>query len=169
MSPIGMILLFVVTLGAFAGSAVRRYRLARVGAPEPRAKFDTFELIVERIRLVLVYVLGQKKMPANERYRAAGVAHIAIFVAFQVLLLNSLVLWIRGFYPEFDFWGVLGPESPIGMAYSLAKELSALGASGKTGSPCPRATRASTRSAMGSTSSTRSANVGITIGSTASR
>src|SRR5690606_29474268 len=36
--------------------------------------------------------------------------------------------WIRGFIPEFDFWGVLGREHPIGMAYSLVKELSAMAA-----------------------------------------
>ena len=128
MSPIGMILVFVISLGMFAFSAVRRWQLLQVGAPEPRAQTSTMDDILARVRQTFLYAFVQTKMPKNARYRLAGLAHIAIFAAFNVLLLNSVLLWIRGFYPEFDFWGLLGRESVVGMAYSLAKELSALGA-----------------------------------------
>lgn len=127
MSPIWMTVVLVVTLGAFAWSAVRRWRLLMVGAPEPRFTFDPASL-KERVEHTLIYALGQKKMPKNARYRVAGAAHIAIFAAFVVLLLNSVMLWIRGYSPEFDFWGVLDPHAPIGAAYSLAKELAAMAA-----------------------------------------
>ncbi len=127
MSPIAMTLVFVVTLGAFAWSAVRRWRLLRVGAPEPRFTYDG-ESLKKRVERVLVYAGLQKKMPKNDRYRIAGVAHIAIFVAFNVLLLNSVMLWIRGYDAEFDFWGILDRHAPIGMAYSFVKEMSAMGA-----------------------------------------
>ncbi|GAB5542348.1 MAG: heterodisulfide reductase-related iron-sulfur binding cluster [Sandaracinaceae bacterium] len=135
MSPIAMTLVFVVFLGAFAWSAVRRWRLMRVGQEEPRFSLKTLRELNERIRLVLVYALGQKKMPNNERYRLAGIAHIGIFVAFQVLLLNSVILWIRGYDADFDLfaWGAgLTGGRPVwdGLAvlYSFIKELSAFAA-----------------------------------------
>src|SRR5690606_33603508 len=127
MSPVAMTLVFVVTLGAFAWSATRRWRLLMVGAPEPRFTIDG-ESLKKRLERVLVYAVGQKKMPKNDRYRIAGVAHILIFIAFNVLLLNSVVLWIRGYDAEFDFWGILDRHAPLGMAYSVVKELSAMGA-----------------------------------------
>lgn len=127
MSPVWMTVVLVVTLGAFTWSAVRRWRLLMVGAAEPR--FDLSPAAIkERLERTLVYALGQKKMPRNTRYRIAGVAHIAIFAAFAVLLLNSVMLWVRGYDPEFDFWGILNRHSVIGMAYSFVKELAAMGA-----------------------------------------
>jgi Fe-S oxidoreductase len=122
-----MTLVLVLTLGAFTWSAVRRLRLMQVGAPEPR--FDlSGEALRARIEQTLVYAFGQKKMPKNDRYRVAGLAHVAIFSAFNVLLLNSLLLWARGYDESFDFWGLLGRHSLVGQLYSLAKELSAMGA-----------------------------------------
>lgn len=128
MSPIGMTLVFILFGGAFAWSAVRRWRLLQVGAAEPRFTWTSFDAIVQRVEQTFVYALGQKKMPANERYRVAGLAHIGIFVAFQVLLLNTLMLWARGFDPTFDFWGILSEHHFFGQAYSLIKELSILAA-----------------------------------------
>lgn len=127
MSPVAMTFVFVVTLGAFAWSASRRWRLLRVGAPEPRFTTDA-ESLKKHLERTLIYALGQKKMPKNERYRWAGVAHILIFVAFNVLLLNSVILWARGYDAGFDVYGLFAREAPLGMAYSLAKELSAMGA-----------------------------------------
>ncbi len=128
MSPIGMTLVFVVFGGAFAWSAVRRWRLLMVGAPEPRFTWQSFDALAQRIKRVLIIVLAQKKMPANDKYRLEGLAHIGIFVAFQVLLLNSVMLWARGFDADFDFWGILSTRSILGQLYSVAKELAAFGA-----------------------------------------
>ncbi|MBX3274553.1 MAG: (Fe-S)-binding protein [Sandaracinaceae bacterium] len=125
MSPLGMTLVFVVFGGAFAWSAVRRWRLLNVGTPEPRFTWQTFEALAARVKNVLVYALAQKKMPQNDRYRVAGLAHIGIFLAFQVLLLNSVLLWARGFDASFDFWGLLSTSHIVGQLYSFAKELSA--------------------------------------------
>ena len=128
MSPVFMSVVFVLTLGVFAWSAMRRMRLLMVGADEPRFTLSGADDLVGRITQTLVYVVGQKKMPKNARYRVAGVAHMAIFFAFSVLLLNSVMLWVRGYDPEFDFWGILAHHSVVGNAYSLAKELAAFGA-----------------------------------------
>lgn len=128
MSPIGMTLVFVVFLGAFAWSATRKWKLLLVGAAEPRFSIDSFEVIGQRLVQTFVYAFAQKKMPKNERYRLAGISHMAIFAAFNVLLVNTVLLWVRGYDADFDFWGILGAHSPIGVGYSVVKELSAFGA-----------------------------------------
>jgi formate hydrogenlyase subunit 6/NADH:ubiquinone oxidoreductase subunit I len=133
MSPIAMTLVFAVTLGAFAWSAIRRWRLLMVGTHEPTVELRTVDEIVDRVRQTLVYAFGQRKMPKNTRYRVAGIAHMSIFIAFQVLLLNSVMLWIRGYDADFDFFGLLHRESPLGMLYNLVKELAAFGAIVGTG------------------------------------
>ncbi len=118
MSPVGMTLLLVSTLGFFAWTAARRIRQLRVGSPDPDFKVSDGQW-VGRVEQTLVYAFGQRKMPY---YRLAGLAHMVIFAGFQVLLLNSLMLWGRGYDPTFDFWGVLAEDAPLGMVYGFAKD-----------------------------------------------
>jgi Fe-S oxidoreductase len=122
-----MTVIFLGTLGMFAWSAQRRLRLLLVGAPDPEMvsleKALDGATLQRRIENVLVYALGQKKMANNERYSLAGVAHIAIFAAFQILLLNTILLWGRAYDTSFDFFGLLSEENIVGQLYSLAKEL----------------------------------------------
>ena len=116
MSPIAMTLLLVVSLGVFAYSATRRWRLMMVAKrPENRA-----DQIGRRIGTVLAYVCAQKRMP---RYPLAGWAHIAVFFGFVVLLLNSIILWCRGYSEDFDFWGLFGLGNPVGIAYAVLRDL----------------------------------------------
>lgn len=124
MGPIWMTLLLVSTLGFFSWSAFRRLRQVKVGVPDPRFAW-TGEQIADRAKTLLVYAFGQKKMP---NYTLAGFAHVGIFIAFQVLLLNSLMLWGRGFDPGFDFWGLLSTDHLFGKLYSFVKELAAFAA-----------------------------------------
>jgi len=126
MNPILMTVIFFLTLGAFAWSANRRMRLLLVTGKETDFELD-FAPIVKRVENVLVYALGQKKM-AQGRYQAAGIAHIAIFAAFQVLLLNTVLLWGRAYDREFDLFGLLSERHILGQAYSFAKELVAASA-----------------------------------------
>src|SRR5688572_16101732 len=99
MSPVAMTVMLIVLPGLFAWSAIRRWKLAAIGAPEPRFSIAG-DALPQRIKDTLIYALGQKKMPY---YFTAGIAHILIFIAFQVLLLNSILLWGRGYDPSFDF------------------------------------------------------------------
>ncbi len=124
MGPIWMTLLLASTLGLFSWSAYKRLRQVEVGVPDPRFAW-TSEQVRDRIKTTLVYAFGQKRMP---NYALAGFAHVAIFIAFQVLLVNSLMLWGRGFDPGFDFWGVLSESRIVGKGYSLIKELAAFAA-----------------------------------------
>ncbi|MEY4578295.1 MAG: hypothetical protein RL701_2998, partial [Pseudomonadota bacterium] len=118
MNPTVMFVILITMLGVFAWSSARR--LAALAAAQPEARFgiegDAFG---QRLRNTLVYAFGQKKMPY---YPWAGIAHIFIFQGFALLLLRVLMLWGRGFSPEFDFFGVLSLSNPIGITYNIVKE-----------------------------------------------
>ena len=122
MNPILMTVIFLGTLGMFAWSAQRRTRLLLVGAPDTEFTLE-IDSLIKRVENVLIYALGQKKMANNPRYTAAGVAHIAIFAAFQILLLNTVLLWGRAYDESFDFFGLLADDNLIGQLYSFAKEI----------------------------------------------
>ncbi len=118
MGPILMAAIIVGLASAFAWSAQQRMKLLSTGRPEVR-----WDRIPERLMAVVEYALLQKRMP---KYRAAGIAHILIFVGFGVLLLRTLILWGRGFYPPFNLF-ILEPEGflgvPLGHAYELIKDI----------------------------------------------
>jgi len=119
MNPIAMTLLLVVTLSAFAYSATRRWRLMMTARrPENRA-----DQIGRRLAGVLRYVCGQARMP---RYPLAGWAHIVVFFGFVVLLLNSIMLWTRGYVTHgsraYDLW-LFGLHQPLGMVYAFLRDI----------------------------------------------
>ncbi|RYE80774.1 MAG: (Fe-S)-binding protein [Myxococcales bacterium] len=101
----------------FFYSAVRRWNLMSVGGPAWR-----FDRIPDRIRSVVEYALGQRKM---HYYRLAGLAHHLIFAGFIVLLLNTIILWGRGLWAPFNFIFV-GPLEILGHVYDLMREIVAL-------------------------------------------
>ncbi len=125
MQPIAMTVVLVVLLSTFAWSAYRRLQLIKAASPEPDFKLDTLDDLIQRVQQTVIYAFGQRRMPKNEKYRVAGVAHVFIFGAFLVLGLNSVLLWVRGFDPHFDVWGLMARGSLLGDGYTLAKELSA--------------------------------------------
>ncbi|MCA9621872.1 MAG: (Fe-S)-binding protein, partial [Myxococcales bacterium] len=96
-----MLTMLLGLFAAFCWSANRRWQLLKVGRP-----IDRLDDLGERLKGTYVYAFMQKKM---DYYRGAGLAHKAIFVGFMILLLNTLILWGRGFDPSFDLW-ILGPE-----------------------------------------------------------
>jgi Fe-S oxidoreductase len=114
-----MTVLLVLTLAAFAYSAQRRWRLMMVARrPENRA-----DRIGQRIGTVIKYVFGQLRMP---RYPLAGGAHIIVFFGFCVLLLNSIMLWTRGYVSPgsaaYDLW-LFGLHQPLGMIYAFLRDI----------------------------------------------
>ena len=94
MGPILMAVIIVGLSSAFAWSAKQRFALLSTGRPEVR-----WDQLPKRLLGVVEYALFQRKM---HYYRAAGLAHILIFVGFSVLLLRTLILWGRGFWPSFN-------------------------------------------------------------------
>jgi hypothetical protein len=119
MNPLLMGLIILGLVSFFALSAKRRMALLRVGMPTDEPRFDG---LGDRLAQVWTFALWQKKM---RYYFVAGVAHQLIFVGFVVLLLRTLVLWGRGFSPDFNLW-VLGFDSPLGPPYAFLKDVFAL-------------------------------------------
>ncbi len=100
----------------------RRWRQLALGVADP--DFDLSPpVLLQRIKDVIVFALGQRRMPG---YRAAGIAHIFIFFGFLVLLLRSLILWGRGYDSHFDLWGLFAAGTWLGDGYNLLKDLFAL-------------------------------------------
>ncbi|MBX3250938.1 MAG: (Fe-S)-binding protein [Myxococcales bacterium] len=123
-----MTLVLVSTISFFSWSALRRTRQVMLGKPDPRFEWSP-EQFLQRTKKVLLVALGQEKMWRKKGYALAGFAHIVIFAAFNVLLLNSILLWGRGFVYDWDFFfGILSTEHVVGQLYSFAKELAAAGA-----------------------------------------
>ncbi|MDH5672547.1 MAG: (Fe-S)-binding protein [Myxococcales bacterium] len=119
MNPVAMTIVLVVLTGIFAWSAIRRFKLAALGASEPRFSIEG-DALGKRVRDTLIYAFGQRKMPY---YRGAGIAHILVFSGFMVLLFNSLMLWGRGYDPSFDFFGILAHDNPVGALYAFLKDV----------------------------------------------
>ncbi|MEW6253085.1 MAG: (Fe-S)-binding protein [Planctomycetota bacterium] len=119
MGPVWMTLLLVLSLALFAWSARRRWRLMRA-ARRPENRFDQ---PARRLRGVLDYFLFQKRMP---RYPLAGWAHIVVFFGFLVLLLNSIMLWVRGYvdWPSsaYHLW-IFGVDQPLGALYAFLRDI----------------------------------------------
>jgi len=115
MNPIVMTILLLGGFGAFAYSAWRRWQLMMV-AREPANRADQ---VPRRLAATLKYAIGQARMT---RYPGSGLAHILVFFGFLVLLINTLILWGRGFAPEFHL-GIFAPEYAIGRLYYLLRDI----------------------------------------------
>jgi len=120
MNPVAMAVIIVSLTTAFAVSAWRRFNLLKVGAATWESRLSD---IPRRLKMVWTFAFYQKKM---RYYFLAGVAHQLIFLGFLVLLLRTLVLWGRGFFPSFNLF-VLGPEPvlglPLGAVYGFLKDV----------------------------------------------
>lgn len=118
MNPLVTTVLLAVASAAFVVSAWRRWRLLMIGSTGGRP--FPLDRIGERVRGTLRIVLGQARLM---RYRMAGFAHKAIFIAFLVLLVRALILFARGFIndPGFGFW-ILDRGTLLGNLYGLIKD-----------------------------------------------
>lgn len=114
MSAIVMAGCIVIAFAAFAYSANRKFKLLMVGAPENR-----FDEIGTRIGNLIKIAIFQKKLP---KYPVMGPIHMMIFWGFLILLLNTAVLWGRGFDPKFNMF-VLGRENILGQIYWALKDV----------------------------------------------
>ena len=103
MNPVAMAFIILSLVGAFVWSARNRWGLLKVGERTWESRFDQPGKRLERL---WTFAFWQKKM---RYYWLAGIAHQLIFIGFVVLLLRSLILWGRGFAPDFNLW-IFGPE-----------------------------------------------------------
>jgi len=119
MSPVAMALLLVGGFGLFALSALRRWRLLFAGGTRQPARLTDWR--VRWTRLLLDGLLQARL----RQYTWAGWAHSLIFFGFMLLLARTIILWGRGFEPNFDLW-ILGRtpllNCQLGMLYSTLKD-----------------------------------------------
>jgi Fe-S oxidoreductase len=123
MNPVLMALIIGSLLAMFVVSARRRWALLMAGTVTSESRFQD---VPQRLGRVWRWAVVQTKM---RDYFWAGVAHQLIFMGFIVLLLRTLILWGRGFDPEFNLF-VLGPEGflglPLGSIYTFLKDVFAV-------------------------------------------
>ena len=131
MNPFVTSLLLLVGLSYFVWTMYGRASvlLAMKGA-------NRLDRPLERARRLLLFGLGQKRMMDKEE-RTPGVMHVLIYVAFMVLALRTLMLFVMGFSPTAlevlstptdPFWM---DHPAVGVAfniYLLGKDFIALGA-----------------------------------------
>jgi Fe-S oxidoreductase len=117
MNPVVMLALIVAAHAVFLMSANKRWQLLMTGRG-----LNRLDRLGDRINGVFRYAFWQEKM---DYYQPAGVAHKLIFVGFMVLLVRTLILWGRGFHAPFNMF-VLGPSTPLGHIYELAKDTVAI-------------------------------------------
>ncbi|MDJ0765411.1 MAG: (Fe-S)-binding protein [Myxococcota bacterium] len=113
MNPLVMTIAMVAAFSLFGWSASKRWKLLNIGASENR-----FDRMGDRIKAALSIAFFQRKLP---KYPIMGLVHMAIFWGFLVLLLNTMILWGRGFDPHFNLF-IFG-DNALGHAYHFLKDI----------------------------------------------
>ncbi|MBW2623715.1 MAG: electron transfer flavoprotein, partial [Deltaproteobacteria bacterium] len=105
-------IMVICGLGIFGLVMLKRYRLIRMGRPDPR-----FSDIGKRVADLIIDGFLQRRQP---RYLMAGVLHIMIFWGFLVLALHSLDLVVGGLKPGYALPFMNGL---FGAFYSTLKDI----------------------------------------------
>jgi Fe-S oxidoreductase len=104
--------LTVVGVGGVVFSLSRRFSLLRMGRAEDR--FDRFG---ERVKHVLVYAFGQKKMFDDP---FAGLYHLLIFYGFLVVSIRTVTMVFEGLFAGLELPLL---DTGIGHAYLFSKDI----------------------------------------------
>jgi Fe-S oxidoreductase len=104
--------LTVVGVGAVVFSLSRRFALLKTGRSE-----DRFDRIGDRVKHVLVYAIGQKRM-FDDLF--AGVYHILIFYGFLVVSIRTVTMVLEGLFAG---WELPLLDTSVGHAYLFSKDI----------------------------------------------
>jgi len=105
-------LLSLVGIGAVVLSLSRRFSVLRAGR-----ELNRFDRPGDRIRHVLVYALGQKKM-FDDLF--AGFYHVLIFYGFLVVSIRTVTMVLEGLFAG---WELPLLHTPVGHAYLFSKDV----------------------------------------------
>ncbi|MGB2692055.1 MAG: (Fe-S)-binding protein [Thermodesulfobacteriota bacterium] len=94
MKPIIVALLTIFAFGFFFYNIYTLIKVLRIGKHEMR-----YDNIPERIKKVLIYVFGQKRLVKN--YTFAGIAHFMIFWGFVIITIGTIEMLAGGVFPGF--------------------------------------------------------------------
>ncbi len=92
--------LFLGAVGIFAYVAYRLVKILLLGAPE-----DRFDRIGDRIKGVLVFVFGQRRVIREP----SGWGHFVIFWGFLFITVGTVEGFVRGVWPGFTYRTILDP------------------------------------------------------------
>ena len=92
MKPIFMAILIIFAVGFFLYNIYTLIKVLRIGKYEMR-----FDNIPERIKRVLIYVFGQKRLVTN--YTFAGIAHFMLFWGFLIIIIATIEILVNGVLP----------------------------------------------------------------------
>jgi Fe-S oxidoreductase len=119
MSTLIFLLCIVAAVGVLGRTLYRRFKVLTKVAGVPR-----FDEIPQRLKAVLVYVLGQKKFVTPEQPvhdKGAGWMHFFIFWGFSILALQVIHMFGRGFIDGFTL--PLLSVDMLGGPYLLLKDI----------------------------------------------
>ena len=110
-NPLGKPFIFAVLLVAahafFLLTVLRLVKFMAIGRPDIPT-----DRLASRVGSVLVYWLGQKKVPEKVSYESkpglTSVHHLIIFWGFLTITVGTMELWLNGLDPMWDF-SLLGP------------------------------------------------------------
>jgi Fe-S oxidoreductase len=102
----------VIAIGGVVFSLSRRFQLLRIARPDER-----FDRVGDRLRHLLVYAFGQRKMFDDP---LAGVYHLFIFYGFLVVSLRTVTMVLEGLFAG---WEMPLLHTSIGHAYLYSKDL----------------------------------------------
>ena len=105
-------ILTIVGVGGVVLSLSRRFQLLELGRADSR-----FDRIGERVKHVLVYAFGQKKM-FDDAF--AGLYHILIFYGFLVVSIRTVTMVLEGLFAG---WELPLLHTPVGHAYLFSKDI----------------------------------------------
>jgi Fe-S oxidoreductase/nitrate reductase gamma subunit len=111
----GVVWFWIMTLigvGGVVFSLSRRFQVLRLGAED-----DRFDRLGERLKRVLVYAIGQKKM-FNDPF--AGVYHLLIFYGFLVVGLRTVTMVLEGLLAG---WELPLLHTSFGHVYLYSKDI----------------------------------------------
>ena len=108
--------MLLASLGAFVYLMRRRYQVLRAAR-----QIDRFDRPWERLKKVLVYYLGQRRI-LDPKHLGAGIMHALIFWGFLAVSINSLHLIGRAYIPHFHL-PLFGPESLLGAPYIVLRDV----------------------------------------------
>lgn len=108
-------LVFLLGMGIFSYLLYTRVMLLLVAQKE-----DRFSEIGERIKSILVFVFGQRRL-LNEPF--AGIIHLLIFYGFLAFSLGTITIMGEGWYPGFSLPFM---DGPLGNIYLFIKDTFAL-------------------------------------------
>ena len=94
MKPIIMAFLIIFAFWFFLLNKPAPIKVLRIGKYEMR-----LDNIPERIKKVIIYVFGQKRLVKN--YTFAGVAHFMIFWGFVIITIGTIEMLVGGVFPGF--------------------------------------------------------------------